>query len=123
MSATSADGPVVALVGDLMDRSRISGARPDVVFAATPAAAVERGPATVVVDLARHSGAVAPLRAALPHARIVAFGPHVDGDAADAARRDGADVVLARSRFFRRVADSLSDGASEPGDDIDHVPP
>jgi hypothetical protein len=32
------------------------------------------------------------------------FVPHVDGDAATGARRDGADAVLARSRFFRDVA-------------------
>jgi hypothetical protein len=111
-----------------MDRSRISGAVPAVVFATTPAAAVERGPAVIVVDLVRHGGAVAALRAALPEARIVAYGPHVDDEAAAAARRDGADAVLPRSRFFRRVAEAVtgSGGADDPSDPPDeerHPPP
>jgi hypothetical protein len=122
VSDTSASRPVVALVGDLMDRSRVSAAAPDVVFASTPTAAAERGPSVVVVDLARHGGAIAALRAALPTARIIGFGPHVDGDAADAARRDGADLVLARSRFFRRVAETIAE-ASEPDPDPGHPPP
>jgi hypothetical protein len=113
---------VVALVGDLMDRSRISGALPAVLFATTPAAAAEHGAAVVVVDLARHGGAVAALRAALPGARIVAYGPHVDGDAAAAARRDGADAVLPRSRFFRRIAESVA-GEADPPDEERHPPP
>jgi hypothetical protein len=31
----------------------------------------------------------------------VAFGPHVDDAALDRARSQGADLVIARSRFFR----------------------
>ncbi len=41
------------------------------------------------------------MRAAAPGARIVAFGPHVDTEGLAQARRDGADAVLPRSRFFR----------------------
>jgi len=121
-----APGPVVALVGDLMDRSRITAAVPAVTFASTPTAAAERGPSVVVIDLARHGGAVAALRAALPGARIVAYGPHVDGEAAAAARRDGADDVLPRSRFFRRIAESITGagaGADPSGDDPSADPP
>ena len=43
----------------------------------------------------------------MPGARIVCFGPHVDDDAADAARAAGADVVLPRSRFFRDPAAAI----------------
>ena len=117
MTPSATPGPVVALVGDLMDRSRITAAVPGAAFASTPTAAAERGPSVVVVDLARHGGAVAALRAALPDARIVAYGPHVDAAAADAARRDGADVVLPRSRFFRSVAASVHGSAEEPATD------
>jgi hypothetical protein len=46
---------------------------------------------------------VAAVRAVTP-GRIVAFGPHVDDDARDAARAAGADAVLARSVFFRDPA-------------------
>jgi DNA-binding NarL/FixJ family response regulator len=96
---------IVALVDDLMDRSRLSGLG-DVSFARD--AGGTEGADVVVIDLARHADAVAAVRAASPTARIVAFGPHVDEADLDAARRDGADVVLARSRFFRDPAAALA---------------
>ena len=96
---------LVALVGDLMDRSRVSGAVPDVEFATEPAGCA--GADVVVVDLARHADAVAAVRAAAPDARIVAFGPHVDSELLERARRDGADEVLPRSRFFQDPAAAI----------------
>ena len=48
------------------------------------------------------------ITAAIPDARIVAFGPHVDEDATAAARAEGADVVWPRSRFFRDPHAALS---------------
>jgi hypothetical protein len=90
---------VMALVDDLMDRSRVSGALADVAFTRKPEACADAD--VVIVDLGRHAAAVAPVRVAAPSAWIVAFGPHVDDDALTAASRDGADVVLARSIFFR----------------------
>jgi len=94
--------PVYALVTDLMDRSRISGAVPDAVFVRdAPGCA---GADVVIVDLARSGGEVAALRAVAPSARLVCFGPHVDEASAAAARADGADVVLPRSRFFHDPA-------------------
>jgi hypothetical protein len=93
---------IVALVPDLMDRSRVSAALPDARFTRD---ASDCADATIVlVDLARHAGEVATVRAVAPSARIVAFGPHVDGDVLTRARADGADAVLARSRFFTDVA-------------------
>ena len=88
-----------ALVSDLMDRSRISAALPATEFVRDVAGCADAD--VVVVDLARFGGDVAMLRAALPSARLVCFGPHVDDVAAHAARAAGADLVLARSRFFR----------------------
>jgi hypothetical protein len=102
---------IVALAGDLMDRSKLSAAFPGIVFARDVDAST--GADVVIVDLARHAGAVAPLRAALPHARIVCFGPHVDEDAAATARAAGADVVWPRSRFFRDPSAAL--GEENPG--------
>jgi DNA-binding NarL/FixJ family response regulator len=93
---------VVALVSDLMDRSRVSGAMPDVVFASDPAASTDAD--VVIVDLARHADAVAAVRASAPSARIIAFGPHVDDDLLQRARADGATLVLPRSQFFRDPA-------------------
>ena len=99
---------VVALVADLMDRSRLSAAIPDVAFASDAAACA--GADVVVIDLARHADAVAAARAAAPGARIVAFGPHVDDDLLTDARTAGADVVLPRSRFFRDPSAALDRG-------------
>jgi hypothetical protein len=97
---------VVALVADLMDRSRLSAALGDIVFAADPVSCVEAD--VVIVDLARHGDAVPAVRAAAPVARIVAFGPHVDGELLARAETEGADLVLPRSQFFRDPAVALA---------------
>jgi hypothetical protein len=92
----------VAFVRDLMDRSHISAAIPEVRFVSDVTAAADA--AVVIVDLARFSGVVAALRVVAPEARIVAFGPHVDDELLAAAAADGADRVLPRSQFFRDPA-------------------
>jgi hypothetical protein len=97
---------IVAMTTDLMDRSRVSAAVPGVEFTTDPAACTDAD--VVVIDLARHADAVAPTRLAAPSARIVAFGPHVDAELLDQAGRDGADVVLPRSRFFQDPAAALA---------------
>jgi len=97
---------VVALVADLMDRSRISGAIADVTFAND--AAATRDADVVVVDLARFASLVTAVRDAAPSARIVAFGAHVDTDAIARAVDDGADVAIARSQFFRDPATAVT---------------
>jgi DNA-binding NarL/FixJ family response regulator len=86
---------LVALTTDLMDRSRLSAALPDVQFTLDADAGV------VIVDLARGVEQVTSIRASHPNGRIVCYGPHVDDASLDAARAAGADVVLPRSRFFR----------------------
>jgi DNA-binding NarL/FixJ family response regulator len=93
---------VCALVSDLMDRSRISAALPDVAFMLDGTADV------VIIDLARGPQLVPEIRAEMPAVRIVCYGPHVDEEAADAARAAGADVVLPRSRFFRDPAAAIA---------------
>jgi hypothetical protein len=106
---------VVALVADLMDQSKVRSALPETQFARSVSAEALgetlAGADVVIVDLARYAAAIADVRRAAPSARIVAFGPHVDTDAADQAANDGADVVLARSRFFRDVAAAVTDRA------------
>ncbi len=52
--------------------------------------------------------AIALARAAAPTVRIVAFGPHVEGDLMNAARQHGADTVLARSAFVRKLPELLA---------------
>ena len=97
---------IVAITSELMDRSRISGALDGVEFARDAAACA--GADVVVVDVARDAALVAAVRAAAPDARIVAFGPHVDTEVLDQASRDGADVVLPRSKFFQDPAGALA---------------
>jgi hypothetical protein len=97
---------IVALVSDLMDRSRLTGALDDVLFARDVEGCA--GADVVIVDLGRHADSVVALRAALPSARIVAFGAHVDNARLAQAETDGADVALPRSRFFRDPAAEIA---------------
>jgi len=98
---------IVALVADLMDRSRIDSALGPVEQVGrvefTNDATAVAGADLVLVDLARFGDVLSAVRDAAPLARIVAFGPHVDDEAMVRARADGAAAVMARSRFFRDV--------------------
>jgi hypothetical protein len=91
---------IVALVPDLMDRSRVSSAIEGVEFVGDPSACATAD--VVIVDLARHGEQIAAVRAAAPGARLVAFGPHVDGMASIAGvtrrRRPGAAPVTVLRR-------------------------
>jgi DNA-binding NarL/FixJ family response regulator len=62
-------------------------------------------PDLVAVDLtaARSVERVREARSSWPAARILAFGPHVDGDAFAAARKAGADEAVARGRVLDRM--------------------
>ena len=97
---------VYALVADLMDRSRISGAIPGATFVREASACADAD--VVIIDLAKSGGEVGALRATAPAAKLVGFGPHVDEESAAAARAAGADVVLPRSRFFHDPAAAIT---------------
>ena len=97
---------IVAFVPDLMDRSRISGAVDGVEYARDAVGCADAD--VVVIDLARAAALVGPVRAAVPDARIVAFGAHVDTGVLEQAADDGADVVLPRSKFFQDPAAALT---------------
>jgi hypothetical protein len=97
---------VVALVGDLLDRSKIAGAVPDAHFAAAPDDCA--GADVVVIDVKAHPETVGPARRLAPEARIVAYGRHDNPAALEAARADGADAALPRSRFFRDPAAAIA---------------
>ena len=84
---------IVAITSDLMDRSRISGALGRRGVRARRRR-VRAGADVVVIDLARDAAHVAAVRAAAPDARIVAFGPHVD---TEAARRRPAATAPTRA--------------------------
>jgi hypothetical protein len=103
---------VVALVSDLMDRSRLSVVVPGIELASDPDGIA--GADVVVVDLNRYGAALADVRRRVPGAFLVAYGPHVDDAALMAARADGADRVLPRSRFFKDAAAALSRDEQPP---------
>ena len=93
---------VVALVTDLMDRSRLRST-PDLVvrFVAPAELAAATDADLVVVDLAR-PGHLEALADRPPGVEVVGFGPHVDDDLLTRAGAAGCDRVLPRSQFFRR---------------------
>lgn len=108
---------VLALVRDLMLRSRIEGVAEALGVACTPAAtleiarAAEASPSIVFVDLSDShfppEETLAAMRAAAPAARVVAFASHVDLKAFKAARAAGFDQVLSRSEFTARLPELL----------------
>ena len=97
---------VVAFVGDLLDRSKISAAVPDAGFATALEDAA--GADIVVIDVKAHPDAVAAVRKIVPDVRIVAYGRHDNPQALEAARADGADIALPRSRFFQDPAAAVT---------------
>lgn len=119
--ADEAGTAAVALVADLMFASRVRGAaRAAGVEAVTVERAerlleevAHRRPRVVLVDLeARGVDAPALVRRlkadpATARVPVVAFGPHTNAEALRAARRAGADRVLARSAFVRELASIL----------------
>ena len=109
---------------DLLWATRIKAAADDLGIAARPvrdlamleARLAEGGVTGLIVDLEVFEAASAlvgrlrgsdsgPREAAV---RIVAFGPHVATDRFEAIRAAGADEVLPRGAFDRRLADVLS---------------
>ncbi|MHB8467760.1 MAG: response regulator [Acidimicrobiales bacterium] len=100
---------VVAYVPDLMDRSKVAAAVPDAVFVRRPSDLIESAAVgtTVVVDLSRPGVLDVLGFLADAGARVVGFGSHVDADLLASARDAGCAVVLARSAFFRGVADAV----------------
>jgi hypothetical protein len=109
---TSGARRVLALVPDLMDRSRVTAALgDDVELVATTGHLRDRlaagpDPDVIIVDLGRRGvlDALPAVRAATA-ARIIGFGPHVERDLLTAAHTAGCDQVVARSAFFGRLPD------------------
>jgi DNA-binding NarL/FixJ family response regulator len=97
---------VVALVGDLLDRSKISAALPDAHFASSAGDCT--GADVIVIDVKVHPDAVGEARKLAPAARVVAYGRHDNPAALEDAKANGADAALPRSRFFRDPAAAIA---------------
>lgn len=97
---------LVAVTRDLMDASRIRSAVPDAVVVADLGAPALAGADLIVLDLA---AGIDPAAAAAIGPPVVAYGPHVDGDALASALAAGCADALARSVFFRRLPALLAE--------------
>ena len=110
---------IVAAVSDLMFGSRIRAAAQlagvSAVFVRSTNELAARGAQAdlILIDLETRwldaPASIAALKAgsATEAVPIVAFGPHVDGDALLAARAAGADRVLARSAFVNALPELM----------------
>jgi hypothetical protein len=95
---------VVALVPDLLDRSRIEGAAAGTGAELRFISSMDDDAASdadlVVIDLSR-AGALDVLDSS--RARVIGFAPHVDTATLAGARQDGRVEALPRSVFFARL--------------------
>lgn len=116
---------VVFLTADLMFSSQVLGAGSALGLKVLIAGSVEQARAKlaadcrlVIVDLTLERVAmpdvVAATRELAPHAKVVAYGPHVDEAVLLAAQSAGADLVLSRGQFHREYANLLKQVASAP---------
>lgn len=105
---------VVACTPDLLDRSKVSAALPDVehVGAAALLPRVAAGADLVIVDL--RAAGVLGVAGDLPGVRVVGFGPHVDGDLLAAAEAAGIEA-MPRSRFFRLLDEGAFTSRKQSG--------
>ncbi len=97
------DGPTVAVfVPDLMDQSKVRSAFPDAERLRSPSQLATCTAEVVLVDLNR-PGVID----ALPDIAgdVIGFASHVDDEVIALAWAAGATDVLARSVFFKRLAD------------------
>ena len=119
---------ILAAVDDFLFRSKIRATakhvNADVTFAQTPdeilAKARELKPTLLIIDLnsvkADPIATIAALKAdaALAGIPAIGFASHVHTELIAAARKAGADQVLARSAFAGNLAEILSAGAPDP---------
>ena len=96
----------MAVTRDLMDASRIRSAVPEAVVVADLDGPAPVGADLIVLDLA---AGIDPAAAAAIGPPVVAFGPHVDGEALAAAVAAGCSDALPRSVFFRRLPALLAE--------------
>lgn len=96
----------MAVTRDLMDASRICSAVPDAVVVADLDGPAPAGADLIVLDLA---AGIDPATVAAIGPPVVAYGPHVDGEALAAAMAAGCSDALPRSVFFRRLPALLAE--------------
>lgn len=110
---------VVALVADLMDRTRIGAVASDVGaevrFVSRPGELEVDGADLVLIDL-HLDGSIGAVSGLPRGTVVVGFGPHVDTARLKAASAAGCTRVLARSAFFSQLPEILGSGAGSTTD-------
>ena len=113
---------VLGCIRDLMfstrvrDAARQHGHECQIVTRAADVGVNLAGADLVVIDLMVPGGGALEAVSAATAAgvTVVAYGEHVQADVLQAGRDAGADEVLTRSEFTRRLGVLLSDGAGQP---------
>lgn len=95
---------LVVLTRDLMDAGRVRSAVPDADVVGDLRDPALAGAALIVLDLATGLDPVEVVAIGPP---VVAYGPHVDAEALDAAVAAGCRDALPRSLVFRRLSGLL----------------
>jgi DNA-binding NarL/FixJ family response regulator len=110
---------ILALVRDLLLRSRIEAVTATLGAEMTPAStldlartrAVEFAPAIIFADLSDANfpadATARALRAAAPRARLIGFASHVDLKSLASARAAGFDLTLSRSEFTAQLPELI----------------
>ncbi len=91
---------------DLIDTSQLKALIPQLETANNIEAVITA--AIIIINLEEFGPIITEIRSRAPAAFIIAYGPHVDIESAEAARVAGADRVLPRSRFFRDPLSAIS---------------
>ena len=94
----------MVLTTNLMDASRVRSAVPDAAVARSLADDALAGADVILLDL---TSGIDPAEVVALGPPVVAYGPHVDRDALDAALAAGCREALPRSRVFQRLPDLL----------------
>jgi hypothetical protein len=88
------------LTKNLMDASRVQSVIPGTVVATSVDDSVLIGADLIILDLAT---GIDPSEVVAIGPPVVAYGPHVDREALDAAVAAGCRQALSRSQIFRRL--------------------
>lgn len=95
---------LVVVTRDLMDAGRVRAVVPDAAVVRDPTDDALTTADLIVLDLAT---GIEPGRVVAIGPPVIAYGPHVDGEALAAAVAAGCQEALPRSVVFRRLPDLL----------------
>ncbi len=99
LTGSSGEAALAAITRDIMDRGRIAAAVPGAVVTGSPAAPELATADVILLDL---TAGIASAEVVAIGPPVIAYGPHGDVEALQAARLAGCAEALPRSKVFRR---------------------